>query len=359
LLFVSCRERGMMEPHQSSEDRLGQIQKVAEDLAVLGQKLHAWNPDASQSALLDKQYAADLVQLWTEVLGNTHVQKDYAIIPDDIAKPHWLEPATLASLSETISAMTRGVEIGPDPDAFDAWVRTLRWILVSVVEQARKPGFSNLQYESGQLIEDMDYIGWDLKNREDQRLTRLTARAQNAVIRTETAAEAASNAAGRTGEDVMSSFYTNLASTEVKAAEMFRCSTVVLAVVGGAAAAFFVFFPGLPPALDIAANGYGPLIQKTVFIASIFGLAGYFARQAHQHRSMANWAGTLAVQLRTFDAFLAGIDNAEVKNELRKAFAARVFGEHPAMKGEPSMAPSAAAMDTAVGWAAKLMPGSK
>lgn len=111
--------------------------------------------------------------------------------------------------------------------------------------------------------------------------------------------------------------------------------------------------------LDIASGDYVRLIQRVVLIAGTFGLAAYFARQAHHHRSMANWAGSIAVQLQTFDAFLSSVENTETRDELRKSFAARAFGEHPAMKGEPVVTPSAAVMDTAVGLAAKLMPGGK
>ncbi|RKO26120.1 hypothetical protein D7Z96_05070 [Pseudarthrobacter phenanthrenivorans] len=68
------------------------------------------------------------------------------------------------------------------------------------------------------------------------------------------------------------------------------------------------------------------LIQRAILLAGAFGLAGYLARQAHQHRSMANWAGSMAVQLKTFDTYLAAIDSSETKDELRMAFAARAFG---------------------------------
>ncbi|TNB74177.1 hypothetical protein FHJ30_05630 [Arthrobacter sp. BB-1] len=74
---------------------------------------------------------------------------------------------------------------------------------------------------------------------------------------------------------------------------------------------------------------------------------------------MANWAGSMAVQLKIFDTYLAAFDSPETKDELRKAFTARVLGEHPTIKGEPPIAPSAAAMDTAVEWAAKFSRGGK
>jgi hypothetical protein len=70
---------------------------------------------------------------------------------------------------------------------------------------------------------------------------------------------------------------------------------------------------------------------------------------------MANWAGSLAVQLKTFESYLSPIDDDAVKNELRKSFAARVFGDHPSMKGEPSVAPTAGLGEKAVDLATKVI----
>ncbi|MEV7458172.1 hypothetical protein [Pseudarthrobacter oxydans] len=178
----------------------------------------------------------------------------------------------------------------------------------------------------------------------------------------EAAASAASTAAGLTGDALMSSFYSELTKSEKSAANTFRWLTVFLLLVATGMALFFVLGHGSGiPWLDTASDGeaYATLIQRAILLAGTFGLAGYLARQAHQHRSMANWAGSMAVQLKTFDTYVAAIDSSETKDELRKAFAARVFGEHPPIKGEPPVAPSAAAMDTAVEWAAKLTAGGK
>lgn len=204
-----------------------------------------------------------------------------------------------------------------------------------------------------------------LRGRLSDRLVRVeilwasVAAAEDARKAKESAAEA-QKAAGITGDAALSSFYGELASDEKTSADTFRKITVIMAFLGAVATAMFVMGPSVGLAwLDIPAGDYVHLIQRAVFVAGVFGLAGYFARQAHQHRSMANWASALSVQLKTFDAYLRAIENAEVKDDLRKTFGARVFGDHPVMKGEPSVTPSAAAMDTAVGWAAKLTAGGK
>lgn len=227
----------------------------------------------------------------------------------------------------------------------------------------RRADVSDFDYISPQMQEQVGKIvaeiskDIELQERRGE-LAALESRAEAAVSKTEAAADVAARAAGKTGDDTMSSFYSKLSESEAKSADTFRQLTVAFAMTAGATAGVFLFLPQwLVAGADVAA--YVPLIQKAVFVAAIFGLSGYFARQAHQHRSMANWSGSLAVQLQTFDAYLAAVDSVEVKDELRKSFAARAFGDHPAMKGEPSVSTSAATMDAAVALAAKIAGGGK
>jgi hypothetical protein len=206
----------------------------------------------------------------------------------------------------------------------------------------------------------MDVLGEARTKLADLGRLEATRLLDDAVGRAEASAAAASTAAGIAGDATMASFYSELATEERISANTFRRITVTMAFTAAGSAALFIMGPALGVGwLDIAADDYVHLFQRAVFIAGVFGLAGYFARQAHQHRSMANWSSSLAVQLKTFDAYLSAIESPEAKDELRKSFGARVFGDHPAMKGEPTVTPSAAAMDTAVGWAAKLTAGGK
>jgi hypothetical protein len=161
---------------------------------------------------------------------------------------------------------------------------------------------------------------------------------------------AISTAAGTAGGTVLFTHYDEFATAERTSASLFRRWTIGAVVVGGIAASASLVAP---------ASDYPQLIQRLIVTAAIFGLAGYFARQAHQHRSLSNWASTLAVQLKTFEAFVSPVETAEARDRIRSTFASRAFGDHPAMKGEPTVTPSAAAMDTAVGWAAKLTAGGK
>ena len=164
---------------------------------------------------------------------------------------------------------------------------------------------------------------------------------------------------GAIGDKGLASHYGELANREARDARNFRWLTVFLALVAGALALAFVVGPGIGLHwLGIERDDYVHLIQRGLLIAGVFGLAGYFAKQAHQHRSMANWAGSLAVQLKTFDAYLAPVENQEIRDDLRKSFSARVFGDHPAMKGEPTVAPTAAMGEKAMDLATRVIGGT-
>lgn len=348
----------MVEDRQSQR-ALDQIRDLAVQLGVLHSTIYSWGAAGPAAALVDRLYSLDVIQMWSELLSNTHVQEDYAGIPQNIAMSKWLEGDTLDFVRTIADSMQESLDTGVDPRVWDLHIRQLRATLLAVLEQGRLPDQSLLgAMEWAEMVQHLDYVGTALRSRESQRLTRLADQAQEAVIRTESAANAASSAAGKTGDDVMSSFYRKLAKSETDSADKFRTLTAGFAMAAGAAALIFVLLPsGIFPAFEGTTSDIARLVQKTVFVAGIFGIAGYFARQAHQHRSMANWAESLSVQLQTFDAYLAAIESIEVKDELRKSFAARAFGDHPAMKGEPTVTPTAAAMDTAVGWAAKLTAG--
>lgn len=314
----------------------------------------------------DIRYAQDILQMWHELVVAEVVQADLERLsrPNESTR-RWLDDSTLVSateMAETLLPEYHGEDqLELTVDGFEQTVRRLRSTLQAVLEAARQPGASPLEREDrSQLLEHVDYVFQALRSRDHQRQARYLDQSQAAAAQSEAAATVASAAAGKTGEDAMSAFYAKLGHDESNRADTFRKLTVGFALAAGTFALIFVLLPGgMFPVFEASANDYVRLIQKTVFVAGIFGIAGYFARQAHQHRSMANWAGSLAVQLQTFEAFLAAVDNPEVRDELRKNFATRAFGEHPAMRGDPAVAPSAAAMETAVGLAAKLVGGGK
>ena len=149
------------------------------------------------------------------------------------------------------------------------------------------------------------------------------------------AATSASEAAGTTGENVMASYFESFGDQEWEAATRFRLWTIVLLAAGGVLAAVFLLLPAFGvTGLAVDAGDYVHLAQRVVVTAAVFALAAYLARQSHQHRTLVNWARAIAVQLKSFDAFMAPVTSAEAKELLRAQFAARVFGEPPILKGD-------------------------
>lgn len=318
---------------------------------------------------LDVESLLGIVGLLGEIFENEAAKVSFITAPKDDRAKLWINDPLIDDIEGELDRLRERLVNLADVSSANYSVETLSVQLVASLRRARLNDFSYMpQPFRDQLAELIESLSEEVDLFERRRgLNKLRNRAQDAVHAAEnsataatTAADATKAAAGIAGDATMSSFYAKMAAKETETADKFRRLTAGFSYAAVATAAIFVLLPsGLLPSLDLALNDYARLLQKAVFVAAIFGLAGYFARQAHQHRSMANWSGSLAVQLQTFDAYLASIDNPGVKDELRKTFAARVFGDHPAMKGEPTEAPTAAAMETAVGWAAKLMPGGK
>lgn len=278
---------------------------------------------------------SSILELWAQLLSNTFVQEKYAESAANDSSAGWLSVEALDHLDERLVDLRQSLSAA-SPQLANGQVHELRSILADVLEH---PAEIDLPKSVDEFLRFLDRLRSLLENwQEQEHPDGLVARANEAVSETEAATKVAATAAGKAGDDAMSSFYANMATTERGAANTFRWLTVFISITAGGGALALLL--GSAVGIDIPSGDYVHLIQGGIFIAAVFGLAGYFARQAHQHRSMANWAGSLAVQLQTFEAYLSPIDDTSVRNELRQAFAARVFGDHPAMKGEQNLAPS-------------------
>lgn len=314
-----------------------------------------------------------ILDLWLEIFTSSLARKSFVEAPtvEDPAGGWlgWPKEETLERLTFHLKTAGAYAQFPTDAKSVDRMIERLSDELATTVDDARQTDLSFLQDDFGQRLKhEVDSVADRLdllRRRQNIKLLHELARsaaetAEQSAADAGNAADATRTAAGLTSDVKLASFYKDLAYDERRSADRFRWLTVYLALLGAGISLAFVLGHGSSVAwLDIAPGDYVHLIQRAIVVAGAFGLAGYFARQAHQHRSMANWAGSLAVQLQTFDGYLAAIENPDVRDELRKTFALRVFGEHPPMKGEPTVTPSAAAMDTAVGWAAKLTAGGK
>jgi hypothetical protein len=341
-----------------SLDSIRSVAMAVSNAADIFQRMYKV-PDTDQDEIPDSEPGlfSETLRLWASVLSNTHVQMAFAksASSNSDGAGTWIEPQHVAYL-EKVALSTHGAA---DEAELASRGKQLRSMLRSAFRRSDLLEPTMAGESSADWLEFKYRVLLRLEELNERVVERAVDRISTAADESEKGAKAIAQAAGKTGDEVMSSFYAKLAKTEADDANKFRRFTVGFAVAGGALALIFVLLPtGIFPQLDAGANDYVRLIQKTVLIAGVFGIAGYFARQAHQHRSMANWAESLSVQLQTFDAYVLAVVSDDVKDELRKNFAARAFGDHPAMKGEPTVTPSAAAMDTAVEWAAKLTGGS-
>lgn len=316
----------------------------------------AAQPDGAKYASPpDVELLSITFQLWARVLDHTVVQEAYGRGGGASGESRSLVgDRHLEMLEEIIPALMPPFVAADISRLGEKLRRSLR----SIFQRSDLLEPAMIGQDGGHWLEFKHAILAELDELNEQVMFRAMTRATQAAEELERDAESVARIAGRAGDDRMSSFYADMAQREKESADKFRVLTVGFAMAAGAAALLFVFLPaGIFQDLGGSSHEVVHAFQKTIFVAGVFGIAGYFARQAHQHRAMTNWADSLSVQLQTFDAYLASIDNAEVKDELRKSFAARAFGDHPAMKGEPTVTPSAAAMDTAVEWAAKLTAG--
>lgn len=171
----------------------------------------------------------------------------------------------------------------------------------------------------------------------------LLKRAKVAVEAAEAAAESSAAAAGKTAQNLLSTHYGDLANAEGRVFRFFLSATISFLLLGGGLAFYFLLTPEFSSTSN--QDRYVLLIQRVVVTTAVFGFAGYLARQASHHRAMWNWARSLTVQLKTFDAYLAPITDDDTQHELRKAFAERAFGEHPVAKSEQSVTPTALATE--------------
>lgn len=139
-----------------------------------------------------------------------------------------------------------------------------------------------------------------------------------AVDRAEQAAESAQRAAGNAADSELSSEMDRFAKDQIRTSDRFRWAAIgssVLAIVVGALS--LLIYPPGQAVTDVAA--------RLAIFAAVAGLGGYFGFQSSRHRRVGEWCAVLAIQLKTFGAYLEPIDSADVRDDIRRQFAARAF----------------------------------
>lgn len=298
-----------------------------------------------------------------DFLGDDIVGRTYTHAPVELRGRQPVNETFISNVMTTANSIRRYI-IGQELlELLDFDTRTLKRDLEDALDRAERRQFAFLTVPQQ---EELEKFAKSIRERlrklnGDYDLRSATRRAKEAAASAEESASKASSAAGMTADSAMSSFYEKLGTDEQSTADLFRRWAIALGSVAGVMAWIFLSGgAGWGAAwLDIAAGDYVHLIQRGLVLAAFLALATYLARQAHQHRTMANWARSLAVQLKTFDAFIDPIDDPAVRDELRKNFASRVFGDHPPVKGEPAISASSQGISSLTEALSKLIPAGK
>lgn len=306
-----------------------EIVKVQEDLRTL--RL------SSEGEAFDFRPLQEALEGWSDLLSNQDVQSLYN---SESIQPPSARHSFASSIPADLHGYLYSIREGLVKGDFESIRTPARALLTAYFELASKligrPGlFTVAQQEelARREISARMLVAKDLQRQAEE----LVASTRESASKASEAATSASKAAGTAGENVMASYFENFAGQEWESATRFRLWTIVLLTLGGLLAAVFLLLPAFgATALAIDAGDYVHLAQRVVVTAAVFAISAYLARQSHQHRTLANWAKALSVQLKTFDAFMAPVDSAEAKEALRAQFAARVFGEPPVLRGDSS-----------------------
>ena len=151
----------------------------------------------------------------------------------------------------------------------------------------------------------------------------------------------AKESAGAAASNALTQHYEKYSKSQANAAKWFRITTICVV-------ALAIALPFTLHLLGAREASLTAVIGNLVLSAGLFGLSGYFARQAHLHRTLSTWAESIKIQLLTFDGFISPVQNLDKKDDLRAAFANRVFGPQPKFKGEPGVTASAPIIDSII-----------
>lgn len=162
-----------------------------------------------------------------------------------------------------------------------------------------------------------------------QELRAALGHARTTVRELEAAAASAQTAAGFVSGAQLTERFKELSKDHLKSALIFRCLTVAGVAVGIVGTFFLAFVPGISHG---GTTTTGDAILRVSLLGAVLGLATYFGRQAAYHRDLGTWARTIKEQLLTFDGYVEPLKDGDLRDHLRAAFAARVFGSSPDSK---------------------------
>lgn len=183
-----------------------------------------------------------------------------------------------------------------------------------------------------------------------QHLRAAVNHAKTTVQQVEAAAVSAQTAAGFVSGARLAERFETLSTDHLKTAHTFRVLTVTGVALGVLGTFFLAFLPGFAHG---EATTTGDAILRVSLLGAVLGLATYFGRQAAYHRDLGTWARTIREQLLTFDGYVEPLSDQDLRNHLRAAFAARVFGSSPESKEDSGVTLSTSFMSQLLAAAGK------
>lgn len=138
------------------------------------------------------------------------------------------------------------------------------------------------------------------------------------AIRSEIAAEREARAHFK-----LADHYEALAVSEAKQSSIWRWTTIALIALAVVATV-----------LGAREEGWQAVVGHLAVAGAVGGASTYTARLSSVHRSMADWAKGIRVQLNTLDDFLATIDDGAARIRVKEEFSRRVLGAPPTVGGD-------------------------
>jgi hypothetical protein len=282
----------MINDHEArEEDRAAFFDEVATQVSDLNEALDELLTPIEESDGLDSASLQELVGLLAKIFDSEPARLSFVYAPENLRPKLWLNHAFIQSVSTELSILRDRLVGLADVGSVNYLVQGLTQDLVGAMRRAKLHDYSYLTQEIQEQLAGLirglsdrvdlfeQLLGLnELKDRAKEAADAAQSSASTATV----AADATKAAAGITGNVQPSFFYSKMAAKEAAVANRFRLLTAGFSYAAVAAAGIFVLLPsGILPALDVAPNDYVRLIQKAVFVAAVFGLTGYFARQVN------------------------------------------------------------------------------
>lgn len=301
---------------------------LAGEIAVLAGAYRGRATDLATKDPSADTYVQDIIRLGWEV---TSEDLNFA---DSYVDAVISDPATAAKHQEAVdllgqalrNAEARGIEIFGG-----IFLNTLERYLGWLAEEIHRANRNLGKEESVRNRLDRRVVQSLLvQTRQIQLTRRLEVATRSAESSAKDAEEAAKNArdqAGYAAGSELTKQFDELAVKEQETTQRFRWLTAILVAVGVLGS--LLLNPG-----DQTTTAQA--IFRVALLAGVLGLATYFGRQAAHHRDLATWARTIKVQLLTFDGYVTPVIENDLRDQMRVAFAARVFGSSPENKDDGS-----------------------